>query len=78
LTLAPHGRSDFTLDIRRRLVLAEADVNQLDRFQSEADGQRGFTKGPLGADTGEKLEFGLDHNLEDRWRPQWKFPYDSG
>ena len=19
--------------------------------------------------------FGLDHNLEDRWQPQWKFPY---
>jgi hypothetical protein len=18
--------------------------------------------------------FGLDHNLEDRWQPQWKFP----
>jgi hypothetical protein len=43
-------------------------------FRPEADEQRvslevGFARILL-----KNSDFGLDHNLEDLWEPQWKFP----
>jgi hypothetical protein len=55
-----------------RVDLGSKTHGQLDQSQADKLGvvaEVGFEQILL-----KNSNFGLDHNLEDRWQPQWKFP----